>query len=245
MNNTLFPEFQALRIELSDEVRDAQFVAIVAALESSPPQPETLVKRVKSAWRRWLVTAAAVGTALVPVAAVASDSAVPGDLLYPIKRSVERVLLVFDRDIDAEHRVDELETLVDGDADVVVVERHIAETLDVLGDTSDRVDLVDRVDDALARFRTDRIPETADDSIIEPPDTNQQSDEGTTTTIAGDRPADEPADRILPDDNPDAETTTTDAGTADPTTTTTQARDGDDDRGSATDDGESDRGDAP
>ena len=233
MNNTLFPELQALRTELSDEVRDAQFVAIVAALESFPPQPETLVERVRSAWRRWLVTAAAVGTALVPVAAVASDSAVPGDLLYPIKRSVERVLLVFDRDIDAEHRVDELERLIDVDADVVVVERHIAETLDVLGDTSDRADLVDRVGGALDRFHTDQIPETADDPIIEPPDTDQQSDEGTTTTIAGDRPTDEPADRNMSDDNPDAETTTTHAPTSDPTTTTTQARDGESDRGDA------------
>ena len=150
MSNTMFPGLASLRIELSDEVRDAQFQAIVAALDQIPESGPAVVPRWKTAWRRWAVSVAALGTALVPVAAIASDSAVPGDLLYPVKLTVERIQIIFDRDIDAEHRVSELENLIDRQADPLVIERHIAQTAAVLGDTFDREDLIERFDDAVS-----------------------------------------------------------------------------------------------
>ena len=200
MNNTLFPELQTLRIELSDEVRDAQFAAIVAALEIAPEHVESPLQRARSTWRRWAVTAAALSTALVPVAAVASESAIPGDLLYPIKRTVERVQLIFDRDIEAEHRVDELVRMVVDipDVDVDVIEAHLAETLAVLDATSDRADLVERVHDAIERFRpNDRIAPATGQAPVEPTRREEQSDVVSTTSPA-DRPTDVPTDRTEP-----------------------------------------------
>ncbi len=45
--------------------------------------------------------------------AIASEDAVPGDLLYAIKRLVDPLRSVLDSDIAAEHRVDELAHLID------------------------------------------------------------------------------------------------------------------------------------
>ena len=128
MNNTTFPELAALRIEMSEEVRDEQFRAIVAHLNEPVQESLGLVTKARAAWRRWVVVVAAVGTALVPVAAVASEAAAPGDLLYPVKLTVERIQLIFNDDAAAEHRVDELETLVDRSVDAVVIDRHLTTT---------------------------------------------------------------------------------------------------------------------
>ena len=46
---------------------------------------------------------------LLPGAALAAEGAVPGDLLYPVKIAAERVLLLVDPNIEAEHRIEELE----------------------------------------------------------------------------------------------------------------------------------------
>ena len=245
MNNTLFPELQTLRIELSDEVRDAQFAAIVTALEVAPEHVESPLQRAKSTWRRWAVTAAALSTALVPVAAVASESAVPGDLLYPIKRTVERVQLIFDRDIDAEHRVDELERMVVDSPDVDVVEAHLAETLAVLDATSDRADLVDRVDDAIERFRqSDRIAPASDQAPAEPTRREEQSDVVSTTSPA-DRPTEAPTDRTEPVSDEPVTTPSTNPSDQSDVTTTTRASDGRDTGDGDAAEGNGDRGDSP
>ena len=49
--------------------------------------------------------------------AIASTDTVPGDFRYPVKRVVEPVWSVFDSDTAAHHRVDELEKLLDNQAE--------------------------------------------------------------------------------------------------------------------------------
>ncbi len=183
MSNTMFPGLASLRIELSDEVRDAQFQAIVAALDQIPETGPAVIPRWKTAWRRWAVSVAALGTALVPVAAIASDSAVPGDLLYPVKLTVERIQIIFDRDIDAEHRVSELENLIDRQADPLVIDRHIAQTAAVLGDTFDREDLIKRFDDAVSD-RGGQIDDVPDSDLVPQNETED--------AVRGDAPSADP-----------------------------------------------------
>lgn len=214
MSDITFPELQGLRIEMTDEVRDAQFQAIVAALAETPAERSSLLTRARLAWRRWVVSVAAVGTAFVPVAAVASESALPGDALYPLKLTVERIQVLFDRDIDAEHRVDELERLVAGDAPSDVLEDHIAETFDVLVDTADRPDLLERFDRAITDRRM--ADEMSHDAV---------SDTAETDAVGEDhRPAEVDSAEVAPADEP-GDTTTTTAADRDATTTTVHRSD--------------------
>ena len=63
-----------------------------------------------------LVTAAMV---IAPVgAAVAAENTNPGDVLYPVKRIVEPIRSLFDSDIAATHRIEELARIVDSPADI-------------------------------------------------------------------------------------------------------------------------------
>jgi len=208
MTDALFLELTALRIELSEETIETQFAEITGALADEPPTAVGTVARVRSAWRRRIATLATIGTALVPIAAVASESSVPGDVLYPVKLTIERVTLLFDGDIDAEHRVDELETLVRQPHDIDIVETHIAETLDAVAETDQRDDLAERVEDAISRFRdTTRDVDTS----TEPTPSDRSTDE---------RPTDETPPTTLPA-TPDTETdrTTTTLRESDATTT--------------------------
>lgn len=229
MSNTMFPGLASLRIELSDEVRDAQFHAIVAALDQIPTTAPAVIPRWKTAWRRWAVSVAALGTALVPVAAIASDSAVPGDLLYPVKLTVERIQIIFDRDIDAEHRVSELENLIDRRADPSVIDRHIAQTAAVLGDTFDREDLIERFDDAVSDHG-DQIDDVLDGGLIprhetedavgsDAPAPDRITDETTTTSTR-----DSASETTVAGDDVERSPTT---HRSDETSSTTEAGDGD------------------
>lgn len=65
-----------------------------------------------SRWARRVGVALLASGLVFPVAAVASDDALPGEALYPVKRVTERVVAVFDPDVVAEHRVEEAEALV-------------------------------------------------------------------------------------------------------------------------------------
>jgi hypothetical protein len=65
-------------------------------------------------WRMRVPALVAAAMVVLPVgAAVAAESATPGDILYPVKRIVEPVVSIFNDDIVAAHRVDELARIVD------------------------------------------------------------------------------------------------------------------------------------
>ena len=71
------------------------------------------------------MTALAVAFALLlPTAALAAEDAVPGDVLYPVKQSTEWVRSLIDPTVVQEHRVDELEIVIDRGAPIdVIVDR--------------------------------------------------------------------------------------------------------------------------
>lgn len=64
--------------------------------------------------RRWAAGVATATALFVPAGAAvaAAQSALPGDVLYPVKQLSEPAQGVFDPDVAARHRLDELETLL-------------------------------------------------------------------------------------------------------------------------------------
>lgn len=88
------------------ELRDAPSVAP----RSTVPRPVPLVVRVAG------IAAVAVAV-LVSASGVVSQAAVPGDPMYPVKRLLEPVLVVFDGDLAASRRVQEYAVIADESVD--------------------------------------------------------------------------------------------------------------------------------
>lgn len=193
-------QLAAFRLEAEDVTRARDLEAIRAELRRHPP--------VRSKGRRRWTLGVVVAVMLAgPTAAIASDDAVPGDLLYPVKRAVEPIVQLFDRDVAVEHRVEEVAVLVDRDTTERVVEERIDIARDALAENDvprlrqelDRI--VDRwVADQSEPSVTDLTPSTTapvredtrrDRGERERDD--REPTEATSTTVAGDRPADRPS----------------------------------------------------
>lgn len=208
-------QLAAFRIDVDDERRGRDLAAIRTELERRPPNP----RRVR---RRWTLSVVVALMLAGPAAAVAGDTAVPGDLLYPVKRIAEPIVQLFDRDIVAEHRVEEVAALIDRGSEDALIEDRIAVARLAVAETDAPV-LAQRLDRIVDRWVSDRIeisppatdvaPVTTDTSaptgdMTDPPRDSRSTDP-TTTSTSGDRPRDTPP--------PERATTTTSAA---PTTST-------------------------
>ena len=118
------------------EVRRRQVAAITSVLDS----PAHLVPGANAAApgtiplkQRWLLAASAAAIALLPtIVALSANGALPGDRMYGLKRVYEQAASVFDDDIRATNRVDELEVLIDrGDRPDLIVEARLRATEEV------------------------------------------------------------------------------------------------------------------
>lgn len=204
-----FPELDRIRVTVDDDVRERHLAAIGDAVRSA--------RAPRLRRFRLLAVAVAVVVAL-PVMALASENAVPGDLLYPIKRVLEPLISVVDRDVEADHRVREAEVLLERDAEPSVIRDHVDRArvvltdehkqhrtrLDVVvGELEDRpgvhdgesaVPLSDRsAGDAPEQDRTHQSHRTEDESPDRPTDSTDPPP-ATTTTKAHDL-ATEPTER--------------------------------------------------
>ncbi len=98
-------------IEISDDAQGRHLEAISAALSAGDVVP---LSAARSTRRRQVIASIVAAAVIVPAGlAAASEDAVPGDTLYGIKQLSERVLVLFDSDIIARHRVEEIEALED------------------------------------------------------------------------------------------------------------------------------------
>jgi hypothetical protein len=99
----------AYTIEVDLETRERHLVEVGVAIRTVPPAPVP----VRFGLRRRVAAAVAAIFIVAPAGmAVAAENAVPGDLLYPVKEITERVRSYVDQDIEATHRVEEVERLV-------------------------------------------------------------------------------------------------------------------------------------
>ncbi len=145
--HSITSRMQALRVDVEPDVEERQIAVMLGELREVPLTPVPVTARPA---RRRLMTALAVAFALLlPTAALAAEDAVPGDVLYPVKQSTEWVRSLIDPTVVQEHRVDELEIVIDRGAPIdVIVDRFDAS-----------VDAVDELDPELIQ-RVERARET-------------------------------------------------------------------------------------
>lgn len=198
-------QLSSFRVEADEHTRARDLEAIAARLERTAPGP--VGRR-----RRWTLGVVVALTLAGPAAAIAANDALPGDPLYPIKLAAEPIVRLFDRDVVAEHRIEEVAGLVDRATDDVVIQERIDVARDALAET-DAPSLERELDRIVDRWTTDRAP-----AIDQPTDRPSP-----TTEPLRDAPSDR---RDRPIDTPESTTTTVDRPAAtepaapDPTTTT-------------------------
>ena len=158
-----FPEMDQARLTVDENTRQRHLDSISSEIRS------TAAPRVRR------LRLLAIGVALVlllPVIALASEGAVPGDFLYPVKRAVEPIARIFDADVVAEHRVEEVEDLLDREASSDVIHDHVDEAREAVTDhqseLSDRIDaVVTELDRREQQF--DDAPERVGDQVSDEP----------------------------------------------------------------------------
>jgi len=122
-----------LSMEISQETAEMHLSAIAAELRSPSPIPPRRFRR-----RRLpiVAVAAAVLVALTAAGAVAAESAVSGDRLYPVKQATEWVRSWVDPTVPADHRIDELEELIDRRAAHEAIADQLQRAEDAVADVS-------------------------------------------------------------------------------------------------------------
>lgn len=100
---------------MSDSSQARHLEAISVALSPAGTATDADIVPLSAArmTRRRRMVASVVAAALIAPAglAAASEGSIPGDALYSVKQISERVLVLFDSDVIAEHRVEEIEAL--------------------------------------------------------------------------------------------------------------------------------------
>lgn len=101
-------------LQMSDSSQARHLEAISDALSSTAaPDADIVPLSAARAGRRRRMVASIVAAAVIAPAglAAASEGSIPGDALYPVKQLSERVLVMFDADVIAQHRIEEIEAL--------------------------------------------------------------------------------------------------------------------------------------
>jgi hypothetical protein len=160
----------AFEIEMSETTRTRQISAISTALKDRPTQVPATLPIGASLRRRFAAVVAAV-TILTPVAAaVAAESSIPGDVLYPIKQVSEDVRSVFDPSIQARHRLDEASEMHQTGFPLVEVQRVLTDADNAIAEAGEPAELrirltammsaigIDAMGDARTETRRDAVP---------------------------------------------------------------------------------------
>lgn len=198
-----FPELEQIRLVVDDSVRE-RHLGVIAA--------EVRARRVPRFKRFRLLAVATALLLLLPVIALAADDSVPGDALYPVKRLFEPIVSLFDRDVEVDRRVEEVEILHEREVEADLIWQQIERARIVVTDpASDHAERLERVADELegadgdardseatdTRKETDhRVPDESGDSSVDSDVQTRPSGQTTTThafsrtTRSGDRSGD-------------------------------------------------------
>lgn len=145
----VFPQLESVRVTMDAAAKDRHLDAVRAAIRE---QRAPRLRRLR------LMAVALALVLMVPVLALAAERSVPGDLLYPVKRLVEPLVGVVDSEIEAEHRVEEVEILLERDAPAHIIRDHA----DVARETvsGDHPELSDRIDRVATDLRERESPDS-------------------------------------------------------------------------------------
>ncbi|GMR02717.1 MAG: hypothetical protein BMS9Abin20_1063 [Acidimicrobiia bacterium] len=193
MNDLYIRMREGLSEPMDETVTSRQRAEIDQALVDFVPAP-----RRRRRWRTALILAA--GVLVIPAAALASNGALPGDALYPIKQATEQVVGLVDSDVVATHRVDELAVLIDRQTDQLVIDKAITDAsiaVDPLPRDHPLRDQLDRLTDRVTDVRraheapTDaKVTDTEKDRPTVDTQPLHDVTPTTTATITDERPTD-------------------------------------------------------
>lgn len=202
-----FPELDQVRLVVDEAVKERHLVVIAGEVRAG---------RTPRLKRFRLLAVATTLLLLVPVIAFAADDAVPGDALYPVKRLFEPVVGLFDHDVEADHRVEEVEILHEREVEVDLIWQQIDRARHAVADPDS--DHAERL-----RIVVDELEGSGDGDL-----SARDSDRGETREETGRSTMDEPSDSTAGRDEEvrrSQETTTTQE--SDPTTASSdRGRDG-------------------
>jgi hypothetical protein len=164
---------EVFQIEVAPEVRQRHQREISAKVASAPRR------------RRGFGLVLVGAMLLVPLAAVAAEDSLPGELLYPVKRILEPVRSLFDEAVFADHRVDELEILVARRTPRAEMARTVREAEEAVA-SQERPDLRQRLEELVDRIEREAQvePTTSTTDTTPPVDTSTTRPPETTTTTA-------------------------------------------------------------
>lgn len=150
MTNDLSERLAALRVEMPPATEAMHLAAIRRELvdPASVPVPMRTHRRPR---RRIVAAMAAAMILLLPAAAIAADDTVPGDVLYPVKRSAEWAWSFVDSEVAARHRVEELEIVLDRGASPAEVQARLRDAEAAVDEDSPA--LIQRLERARQRVR--------------------------------------------------------------------------------------------
>lgn len=171
-------ELEVFKTQVSPATRQRHLEKVAIAIRQRPPQRH--VRRLT------IILAAAL--LLIPLAALASEPAIPGEFLHPVKRFLEPAWLLIDGDVRARHRVEELEVLIERDGARNLIERQLVEAEAAVGDRPLLRQRLDRAREDLARgpAADEMRPTTTTTSVARPATvepTTQPTRPSATTTI--------------------------------------------------------------
>ena len=147
MNEDIAERLSALRITMPPDTARTHLAEIHRELRS----PGAPIVRARRRPLRAFATAVAVAVVvLIPTAAIASDGAVPGDVLYPVKRAIEWPWSLVDGDVGPRHRIEELETVIERNEPLEVIEARLSAADEAVAGNRD---LSPRLERARSRIR--------------------------------------------------------------------------------------------
>jgi hypothetical protein len=175
----------------------AMHEAVIAEAIRAPNVAE--VQRRSLRWRLRVPAFLTAVAVIAPIgAAVAAESALPGDFLYPVKRITEPIISVFDTDVVAGHRIDELVRIVDSPNEVDRLSGAVDDAKDAVIDLprghhlrDDLIAITDRISNLQPDTRTDVSTGNETDRPVDP-----ARDSNTTTSKSDAPPPDHPTTTV-------------------------------------------------
>lgn len=199
---------------MAPDVAADQRAAIGEAVADAP-QPVSPVRPHRSGGHGARIAASLAAAVLVIVVlgtGVASQAAVPGEVLYPVKRALEPIQSWWNEDVVPEHRVGEVIVLIERDAAPSSIADALEDALRSVAtlppDHPQRLRL-DAVTSGATRPATPTTPEDPRGGQVPPSsdrDTSQVDGRSTTTTTDRNADPDEPRERDATDDRDLGET---------------------------------------
>ncbi|GMQ86223.1 MAG: hypothetical protein BMS9Abin07_1796 [Acidimicrobiia bacterium] len=180
-----------LHIEIGQETATRHLAAIEAELKSPSPIP---VRRVRRRRRPAVMLAIIALVVLTAAGAFAAENAVQGEPLYPVKQVTEWAQTWLDPTVPADHRIEELESLIERRATHEAITDQLQRAEDAVADVADTdavlVDRLDRARDRIVDVETDDTPHLDHPASDDPPESEGTDRPSDTTLPPPERPGD-------------------------------------------------------